>query len=679
MEVPTVIATNWWRRWTSIQCVAAICTAFSIAGGGLAAGTLTPVGALEAPVQIREHHVSVVLDNGFARTEVTQTFFNPNAKDLEAIYAFPVPKSGCLSEVTIYIGEKAINGEVLPKREAEQIHEEEKAKGNDTGLAKKNDFQTYEFRVSPVRANAETRLRFVYYQPLVIDTGVGRYVYPLETGGTDEQASQFWLSNEKVEGEFTADVELRSAVPVTDVRAPGFESALKVEQIDAGHYKLNVTARGAMLNRDFVFYYKLAENLPGRVDLVAYRADPSKPGTFMLVVTPGVDLQPLNHGADYAFVLDTSGSMTGKLATLANGVKKALGEMRAEDRFRVITFNTNAAELTSGWTPATPANVDHALAQVAKLTASGSTNIYDGLAMALNSLSDDRATSVILVTDGVVNTGVVDPPAFQKLLARNDIRFFGFLMGNSSNWPLMQLMAQSSGGFYAAVSNNDDIVGQILLAKSKITNECMHDVKLSINGVRTSDCTDGVFGKVYRGQQLVIFGRYDGGGEATIELNCRMTGEDKTYRTTFRFPDEALECPEIERMWAMDRVEAIQQQKMVGALPVKEAEQAIESLGVTYQIVTDETSMVVLSDDAFAQRGIERRNQQRTAAEQAAQAQRNAQPVRSNRADEAQPMFSGNAPTPTGNGAGAIDPVGVALAAIIAVGLLAMKAGKSRM
>ncbi len=61
------------------------------------------------------------------------------------------------------------------------------------------------------------------------------------------------------------------------------------------------------LNRDFVFYYRLQDDLPGRVELVAYRADETKPGTFMLVVTPGLDLQPLNRGADYTFVLDVSG------------------------------------------------------------------------------------------------------------------------------------------------------------------------------------------------------------------------------------------------------------------------------------------------------------------------------------------------------------------------------------
>src|SRR6187549_1200925 len=180
------------------------------AASSFAGGTLTPVGSADQPIQIRSHQVNVVINNGFAQTEVLQTFFNPNGKDLEAIYAFPVPKSASLSEVTIITGERTLEGEVLPKKDAEAAYEDEKAQGNDTGLAKKNSYQTYEFRVHPVRANAEIKLRFVYYQPLEIDTGVGRFLYPLEDGGTDEGAG-FWNGNTVAGGHFHLQATIKSA------------------------------------------------------------------------------------------------------------------------------------------------------------------------------------------------------------------------------------------------------------------------------------------------------------------------------------------------------------------------------------------------------------------------------------------------------------------------------------
>jgi Ca-activated chloride channel family protein len=117
------------------------------------------------------------------------------------------------------------------------------------------------------------------------------------------------------------------------------------------------------LNRDFVFYYRLADDLPGRIEVISFRASPESTGTFIMVVTPGVDLKPLDQGADYIYVLYTSESMKGKFHTLIRGVGQALGEMRARDRFRVIAFSTNAQEIIP-WTNVSPVNVQGTLARL---------------------------------------------------------------------------------------------------------------------------------------------------------------------------------------------------------------------------------------------------------------------------------------------------------------------------
>ena len=194
---------------------------FGLAGSADAAGTLTPKGSPDQPVQIRDHHLEVTLNNGFARAEVTQTFYNPNDKDLEAVYRFPLPESASLSEVTMMLGEREIHGEVVEKGKAQTIYETEKQAGSEAGLTTKNGYQSFDFRVHPVRAKGETRLRMVYYQPLEVDAGVGRFVYPLEEGGTDEVAASFWNPvHDKVEGLFSAAIELKSAWPVAPGRTP---------------------------------------------------------------------------------------------------------------------------------------------------------------------------------------------------------------------------------------------------------------------------------------------------------------------------------------------------------------------------------------------------------------------------------------------------------------------------
>jgi len=656
----------------SLRSLLVAAGACALAASVHAAGTLTPVGSPHAPIQIRDHDVAIVINNGFARTEVQQVFFNPNAQDLEAVYAFPIPKSASLSEVTIWAGERELHGEVLPKAEAQQVYEEERSAGHDAGLASQQGYQNFEFRVHPVRAQSETRMRIVYYQPLAIDTGVGRYVYPLQDGGTDEAGASFWTSHSQVDGRLSVSLELKSAEPVADVRIPGFETAAAVEKVDAGHYRVRLDRTGASLDNDFVFYYRLADNQPGSIEVIPYRPDATKPGTFMMIVTPGVDLQPLTQGADYVYVLDVSGSMQGKLSTLVRGVARALGEMKAGDRFRIVTFNNSAREVVP-WTTASPDAVQRAITTVQGLTPDGGTNLYDGIATGLHGLDADRATSLVLVTDGVTNTGVVDPRAFAKLLRRQDLRFFGFLLGNNANWPLMQVAAEASGGFYAGVSNADDILGQILLAKSKVTYEAMHDAQLRITGVRVTETTGDYPGKLYRGQQLVVFGRYETAGRARVELKARITGEDKVYATDFTFPETATEHPEIERLWAMSLIEQVQTARDMGEIVPDEADNVVRDLGVTYSIVNEQTSMVVLTDERFAQRGIERRNQQRVATERQAQAVRAQQPAPNHRVDTQQPAFSQPAPRlgGGGGGGGALDPLTILLISLGVLGPIA--------
>jgi Ca-activated chloride channel family protein len=638
-----------------------------------AAGTLTPVGSPHQPIQIADHHVEVVINNGFARTEVVQTFRNPGDAELEAIYAFPLPKSASLAEMTILTGERRLEGEVIPRDEAQKVYEEERDQGNDSGLASKEGYDRFEFRVSRVPARGEVTIRFAYYQPLVIDTGVGRYHYPLEEGGTeDAAAASFWLRRDQVEGEISLRVTLKSTWPVEEVRVPGFESEAAIAKQGDGAYEVELVRAKARLDKDFVLYYRLADDLPGRVELIPYRADPKKPGTFMMVVTPGVDLQPLARGSDYVFVLDVSGSMEGKIATLAQGVVNALGELDPKDRFRIVTFNDRARELTRGWVPATPENVKRHADEVTRLRADGSTNLFDGLSLGLDELDDDRATSVMLVTDAVTNTGEVDPRRFRKLMEQYDVRVFGFLLGNSANWPLMRLVCDTSGGFYAPVSNADDVLGQIMLAKSKVTHEALHDVDLTVKGVKVSETTD-VPAKIYRGQQLVIFGRYQKGGKARVALRTSQTGADKTYETEFEFPKLDKDNPELERLWALDRVEKLEFMNRTGDRNATETSKAIRDLGVAYQIVTDETSMVVLDDGAFEKRSIERKNRERIAVEQQARDARADQPATSYRVDEQQPMFGrGRAPRLGGGGGGALgfDDALLALLALCGLGFL---------
>jgi Ca-activated chloride channel family protein len=588
--------------------------ALLMAPSAYAAGTLAPASSADAPMRILDHHAEVLIDNGYVRTEVTQTFHNPNANAVEGIYVLPLPLGAALSEMTVVADDHTLYGEVVAREMAQQIYDEQRAAGEQAALATKEGYQRFEFRIASIPADGQVTLTFAYYQVVEIDDGVARYLYPLEEGGTDPEADAFWKQNATVEGTFSVHVTLRSAAPVQDVRIPDFESAATITQVAAGEVDAEVRAQAA-LDRDFIFYYRLADDLPGRVEVIPYRADEEGPGTFMMVLTPGVDLAPLQAGSDYIFVLDTSGSMLDKLDTLKGAVRNAIASLRTGDRYRIVAFSTNASELTTDWIQVDGEGSDVSL--VDALRSDGGTNLHAGMQLAVDRLDSERASCVLLVTDGVANQGFVDGPSFAALLQERDVRVYGFLMGNSGNWPLMELLAEVSGGFYAQVSNADDIGGRMMQAREKMTHAALHDFRVHIDGGAVSELSHHA-AKVHHGDQVVIFGRYDEPGEVSFDVEASITGEAHRYGGSFELPALDDRNPELERLWAFAHVRWLEYQSDMQLLDADEAAAATAKLGVDYQLVTDETSMILLSDDDFTRLGIDPQNRDRVRTEEEA-------------------------------------------------------------
>ena len=644
----------------------------------MAAGLMTPVDSSKPALSIKSHHVNVTIEDGYAITEVTQTFSNPNNEDLEALYSFPMPEKGTVSEFTVWIDGKPVTGEVLEKKKAKKLYEEEKAAGRDAGLTEKNKHYRFEVRVSPVRANSETKIRLVYMQVADIDSSMGRYVYPLEEGDTDDQAKAFWSYDPVVKEDFSFNLKLRSSYPVNGVRLPKHSQAV-ISNTSANEWQVNLassvasgnmaeegsssaqpqvqTKTAAMtLDKDILVYWRLAPNLPGSIDLVTHREAGKKRGTFMMTLTPGDDLAKITEGRDWAFVLDMSGSMSGKYQTLVDGVQRALKHLNPEDRFQIVLFDDGVEDLTQTWVNATPENVKVWSDKLATTGPRGGTNLYAGLNAGLKKLDADRTGAIILVTDGEANLGITEKKQFLKLMSGYDVRLFTAVMGNGSNRPLLEAMAKVSNGFAVSVSNSDDISGKLMEFTSKVSHQAMHDVKLKISGIKVADITPAKIGSLYRGEQLVVFGHYWGDGEADVSLNVKISGQDKSYKSRFAFPKSETSYPEIERLWAYAKIQDLKEQiDYLGS--DADFKNAIIDLAVENGLVTDYTSMIVMRDEQFAAHGIERKNKKRIEKEQQAKQQRAQAPVTSHRVDTQQPAFTTHRPSFGGGGGGAFNPL----------------------
>ena len=695
----------------ALVMAAALATGLAVSAPVMAAGLMVPVGDTGSGLKIQTHHVDVVIEDGYAITQVDQVFANPTGYDREALYRFPVPDKAAVSEFTVWIDGQAVVGEVLEKERATRAYNEEKAAGREAGIAEKNKHYNFEIRVSPVRAAQDVRTRLVYMQPVDLDTGIGRYVYPLEDGQTDDAASTFWTANTHVEENFSFSLDLRSSYPVTGARVPAHPHA-SVQKLNDQEWQIDMTnglsnpvdfsvdneapisreetnsvassdqvesvqtesinkistSNVASLDKDIVVYWRLATDVPGSVDLITHKEAGKQKGTFMLTLTPGDDLAPITEGRDWVFVLDTSGSMQGKYATLVDGVQRALGQLKPDDRFRLVRFSNDASEITSSWIGVTDESVRRWSERLARTAVGGGTNLFAGTETGLKALDADRTSVIVLVTDGEANVGTTEKKYFLKLMRQYDVRLFTAVMGNGANRPLLEAMTEVSNGFAVSVSNSDDIVGKLMEFTSKSTHQALHDIELKIRGVKTAELTPKVTTTLYHGEQLTVFGHYYSAGEAVVSLSGKVSGENKLYETRFNFPELNVRHPELERLWAFAKTQDLQ--NMIDYLgDDSEYKSAITDIAVANSLVTDYTSMVVMRDEQFSNRGIERKNQQRRQVETAAAQARQQAAVQSNRVDTAQPAF--NKPRASygggGNGGGSLSYILVLLLGVLSV------------
>ncbi len=640
--------------------------------GAYAAGLMTPKSGNLPNLEIRQHHVEVTIEDGYAVTSVEQVFHNPNDTELEAIYSFPVPEKASVGEFTYWIDGKPVTGEVLEKQRAREVYQKERDQGREAALTEQDGYRTFDSHVYPVRPQQDVRIRLVYIQPAHVDSGIGRYVYPLEEGGVDEERLAFWNYNDVVTEAFSFELKLRSSYPIDEMRLPQHPQAVAstlspqewtvslsngqaTEEQGASHTPSTVIQK---LDKDIMVYWRHQQGLPGSVDMVTHKEPGKDRGTFMLTVTPGDDLAAINEGRDWVFVLDLSGSMQGKYQSLVEGVRKGLSSLSDRDRFKVVLFNDRARDLSSGYLRATAENTRQMIDTLEQTQPSGSTNLYAGLELGIRGLDSDRSSALVLVTDGVANVGHTEKRQFLTLLERYDVRLFTFVMGNSANRPLLEGMVKVSNGFAINVSNSDDIVGQLMLATSKLTHEALHDIDVKISGVKVKDLTPERIGSLYRGQQLILFGHYWGDGTADVRIRGKVSGQPTEYSTRFAFPNQSTRNPEIERLWAFATIEDLQNRiDYLGE--DADSRQAIIDLAKEYSLVTDYTSMTVLREEQYQHYGIDRRNQARVAKEQNARQQRSAAPVVNNRVDQQQPMTSKPRAYPSSghsSGGGALGP-----------------------
>ncbi|UCF87266.1 MAG: VWA domain-containing protein [Nitrospiraceae bacterium] len=603
------------KNFPTILATLIVFLSLAFSGTAGAAGLLIADGGFGGVLEIKKHEVEVTVNNGIAVTNVTQVFHNTENRQVEALYTFPVPKGASVANFSMWINGKEIVGEVLEKERARQIYNSYKRKRRDPGLLEQVDYKTFEMRIFPINAGADQNVAITYYQEIDVDHDRAVYVYPLATVTRRDIDS-------RTTGTFSMNVEIKSAVPIVEMESPSHGEAFVI----AGHTDLYSTASleasSGSLADDVVVSYNFSRPQTG-IDLIPSRRD-REDGYFLLTLTAGKELAELDEGMDYVFVMDISGSMgdDSKLIMSKNSVEAFVNELGADDRFEVMTFNVSPDTLFGDLRPATADMKEVAREYMNSQKARGGTVLAPAMNRAYQYGEADRTLNVVILSDGMTEQRERQT-LIQLIQTRpRNARVFCIGIGNEVNRPLLEQMAEDSGGLAAFVSHGDNFKAQAKGFRRKLSHPAATDLRIGFEGIRVYDVEPAVLPNLYHGSPLRIYGRYSGSGEATITLQANVQGRELKQDATLVFPENDTDNPEIERMWAWKRIDQLlKKADRTGSRQAVIDE--IVSLGEEYSIVTEYTSFLVLENDGEYRRWkIERKNRLRFGRDREAQAQR---------------------------------------------------------
>jgi Ca-activated chloride channel homolog len=602
------IQKNYFKRATGLLSLGLV-VMLGMAGPAHGAGMLVADGGLGGKLEIIEHTVAVTVNNGIAVTRVTQIFQNTENRQVEALYTFPVPAKASVANFSMWINGKEMVGEVVEKKRAREIYDSYKEQRRDPGLLEQVDFKTFEMRVFPIGPLAEQKVEVAYYQELNFDHDWATYVYPLATNAEGR-------ADARVTGKFGLNLEVKSEVPIVAMESPSHPDDFAIAAYADAFYEASLESPEGSLSRDIVLAYHVSRPHTG-IDVVTSKSG-NEDGYFYLTMTPGEELEGDATGMDYVFILDISGSMAseGKLQVSSDSIAAFIKALGQEDRFEVMTFNNQPTLHFNGLQAVTKDAQADAAKFIASQRARGGTVLQSALLAAYNyaDVEGDRTLNLVILSDGM--TQAADRSALLDVSnARpKNSRVFCVGVGNDVNKPLLSQLAEEAGGLAAFISRGDDFERQAQAFRRKLTKPIAMNLKIDVNGLEVYDLFPKKLPNLYHGMPVRMYGRYRGDGEGIITLRADVEGRDLKQEIAFIFPEDNNANPEIERMWALQKVRSLEKNSSNAAI------NEIVRLGEGYSIVTEYTSFLVLENDGEYKRWkIERKNALRLARDRKAQ------------------------------------------------------------
>jgi Ca-activated chloride channel family protein len=534
---------------------------------------------------------------------VTQVYKNDGKKPIEAIYIFPASTRAAVYGLKMTIGERVIVAKIEERQKARQQYEEARDAGQSASLLEQQRPNVFQMNVANIMPGDHIKVELRYTELLIPREGVYELAYPTVVGPRYSNqpeaaapASEHWVQNPYLhEGEaapygFDLKVEIAAGLPISDVTC-------KSHQVDVSYEGKNI-ARVSLKpgepnggNRDFILDYRLAGD---RIQTGLLLFQGERENFFLLMAQPPKRVNPqLIPPREFVFIVDVSGSMNGFPLEISKKVLKDLiGRLRPEDKFNVLLFAASSSALSEkGSLPATPENIQKALAVIDEQQGGGGTELLPALQHAL-ALSRDEGVSrtVVILTDGYVT---VEKEAFDLIRSKlGDANMFAFGIGSSVNRFLIEGIARAGMGEPFVVESPDRAEAEASRFRQYIQTPVLTNVRVSYKNFTAYDIEPPSVPDVLAERPVIVFGKWRGQPGGDIVITGR-SGEGE-YRQVIPVGSTKpmAENAALRYLWARHRIAVLDDYNQLA--PSDERVKEVTNLGLTYNLLTAYTSFVAI-------------------------------------------------------------------------------------
>lgn len=540
-----------------------------------------------APLEVTSHQVNVKIDGQIAITSIDQEFYNPNDQRLEGFYMFPVPKGAHIDKFSMEIGGKSVDAELLPADKARGIYEDIVRKMRDPALLEYAGRDLFKVRVYPIEPRSRKPIKISYTELLRSDAGTVTYLYPLST----EKFSARPIKN------LSMKIELKSAEPLASIYSPSHK--VEIKRDGPNRAVVGYESKDEKPDTDFQLVYSSDKRDVG-LKLITYKPD-SDDGYFLLLAAPTISNETKPAAKDVVFVVDTSGSMAGaKLQQAQKALRFCVENLNADDRFEIVRFSTESEPLFRELVTADSDHRKRANGFIDDFKPIGGTAIADALQSALKVRPDksDRPFVVIFLTDGLPTVGTRNPEEIVASIKKaSGVRIFSFGIGSDVNTQLLDQIAEGTRAFSQYVLANEDLELKVSNFYTRIKEPALTNLKLDLGGgVRTSKMYPADLPDLFKGDQLVVAGRYSGAGDVEAKLTGNGGGREQTFTYKLHFDDHKTIDDYVPRLWATRRVGFLLDEIRIHGETTELRDETTE-LARKYGIVTPYTAYLIVEDE----------------------------------------------------------------------------------